>query len=362
MKILLALLLFGVLIFVHEIGHFIAARVFGVKVNEFAIGMGPKIFSRTGKKSGTVYSLRVLPIGGFNSMEGENGDSGDESAFCAKPVWQRMIIIVSGAFLNILFAAIIMCVVVIGTDKLGSTVVAGVRKPEAQVEQSESDDSEDNGIADVTVSNTYEKFQVGDRILKIDGKRVHIVDDLVYTVAFRCTEPVNVTVMRDGKTVILEDVIFPTYESGGITFGSVDFTVLREAKNFLTVIKHSFFKCISSMEMCWESFAGLLTGRYGLDQVSGPIGITEALGEATKSGWTTVLNMLVLISMNLGIFNLLPIPALDGGRFAFLLIEAIRRKPVRQEIEAIVHTVGILVLMLIMLIVACKDVFTIIKP
>lgn len=336
-------------------GHFVAARIFGVRVNEFAIGMGPKIFSVKSKKSGTVYSLRVFPIGGFNSIEGENGDSSDEAAFCCKPVWQRMVIIVSGALVNIIFAALVMCIVVIGTDKLGSTVIANTRPPEASEEQSGEE------ITESSVSNTYEKLLPGDEILKIDGKRVHIVDDLVYTVAFKGTKPVTVTVIRDGEKLDVEGVVFPTYESSGVTFGSVDFTVLRAEKNFFTVIEHSFYKCISSMEMCWESFAGLITGRYGLDQVSGPIGITEALGEATKSGWTTVLNMLVLISMNLGIFNLLPIPALDGGRFVFLLVEAIRRKPVKPDVEAMVHTVGILVLMLIMVVVACKDVFTLIN-
>lgn len=336
-------------------GHFLAARLFGVRVNEFAIGMGPKLISVTGKKSGTVYSLRLFPIGGFNSIEGENGDSSDEAAFCCKPVWQRMIIIVSGALLNILFAALVMCVVVIGTDKLGSTVIAGTRQPETTEEQNGED------ISEGSVSNTCEKLMPGDEILRIDGKRVHIVDDLVYAVAFKGVEPITVTVLRDGERMDIEGVVFPTYQSSGVTFGSVDFSVLRVEKSFFNVIKHSFYKCVSSMEMCWESFAGLLTGRYGLDQVSGPIGITEALGEATKSGWVTVLNMVVLISMNLGVFNLLPIPALDGGRFVFLLIEAIRRKPVKPDVEAMVHTVGILVLMLVMVVVACKDVFTLVN-
>lgn len=347
LNILIAIILFGVLIFVHEIGHFISARLCGVKVNEFAIGMGPKLLSFTGKKTGTVYSLRLLPIGGFNSMEGENGDSSDESAFCSKPVWQRMIIIVSGAFLNLLFAVIVMCIIVIGTDKLGTTIIASTSAPEASEDASEGEEA---------VSNTYEKLLVGDKILKINGKRVHIVDDLVYTVAFECTEPVSVTVLRDGEAVTIEGVIFPTYESGGVTFGSVDFYVTRAEKNFFTVISHSFYKCVSSMEMIWESIFGLITGKYGFDQVSGPIGVTEALGEATKSGWTTVLNMLVLISMNLGVFNLLPIPALDGGRFVFLIIEAIRRKPVKPDIEAMVHTVGLLVLMLLMVVITFKDI------
>lgn len=358
MSILIAILVFGVLIFVHELGHFLAARTFGVKVNEFAIGMGPKLVSHKSEKSGTVYSLRVFPIGGFNSIEGENGDSTDEAAFCVKPVWQRMIIIVAGALFNLIFAIIVMAIVVIATDKLGSTVISKLPDPEAsKVEQ----DAEDGLVYVGEPSNTYEKFTVGDKIVKINGKRVHVVDELVYTIAFEGTEPATVTVIRDGETVVLENVIFPKYESGGIIFGTVDFFVARENKNPLTVIKHSWFNCVSTMETIWESIFGLISGKYGVEHVSGPVGVTEALGSAAEGGILVVMNMAVMISMNLGVFNLLPLPALDGGRFVFLLVEAIRKKPLKAEVEGLVHTIGILVLMTLMVVITFKDVFTLFK-
>ena len=360
MSILIAILVFGVLIFVHEFGHFIAARAFGVKVNEFAIGMGPKLVSYKSKKSGTVYSLRILPIGGFNSIEGENGDSTDEAAFCVKPVWQRMIIIVAGAVFNLIFAIIVMGAVVIATDKLGSTVIA--RLPDPATAETEQVEKKNGDIVYVgEPSNTFEKFKVGDKIVKINGKRVHVVDELVYTVAFEGAEPVSVTVVRNGENVVLENVVFPKYESNGIVFGTVDFSVYQEPKNFVSVLKHSWFNCVSTMETIWESVFGLISGKYGMEHVSGPVGVTEALGSAAKSGVLVVMNMAVMISMNLGVFNLLPIPALDGGRFVFLAIEAVRKKPLKAEVEAMVHTVGIMLLMGLMVVITFKDVFALFK-
>ena len=362
MSILIAILVFGVLIFVHELGHFLAARAFGVKVNEFAIGMGPKIFSHKSEKSGTVYSLRILPVGGFNSIEGENGDSTDEAAFCVKPVWQRMIIIVAGAVFNLIFAIVVMSIVVIATDKLGSTVISKLPEPSTAETEQVSDGSAENGKVYVgEPSNTFEKFMVGDKIVKINGKRVHVVDELVYTIAFEGTEATTVTVIRGGETVVLENVHFPKYESNGIVFGTVDFYVAQEQKNIFTVIKHSWFNCVSTMETIWESLFGLISGKYGMEHVSGPVGVTEALGSAAKSGVLVVLNMAVMISMNLGVFNLLPVPALDGGRFIFLLVEAIRKKPLKAEVEGMVHTIGILVLMALMVIITFKDVFSLFK-
>lgn len=359
MNILIALLVFGILIFVHELGHFVACRIFGVRVNEFAVGMGPKVVSHKSKKSGTVYSLRLLPIGGFNSIEGEDEESESEDALCSKPVWQRMIIIVAGAVFNIVFAMIIMCIIVIATDKLGSTVVATVYPPETQNESAEQapSDVEYNGA----VSNTYEKLMPKDKIIKINGKRVHVVDELLYTVAFECTEPVTVTVVRDGKRVTLENVVFPTYESGGAVFGTIDFSVYREKKTVFTVVKHSWFNCVSTFETIWESIIGLVSGRFGVEHVSGPVGVTEALGDAAKNGALTVMNMAVMISMNLGVFNLLPIPALDGGRFVFLVIEAIRRKPINRETEATIHTVAIMILMGLMIVITFKDIIFMVR-
>ena len=347
MNILIAFLVFGVLIFVHELGHFVACRIFGVRVKEFAVGMGPKVLSHQSKKSGTVYSLRLIPVGGFNSIEGENGDSESEESLCAKPVWQRMIIIVAGAFFNLVLAFVVMCIIVLASDKLGGTVIA----PPAEAEEGQ----------EAYVSTVYDKLFDGDKVIAINGKRVHVANELMSTVILEGAEPCDVTVIRDGRKMVIADVVFATQEVDGVVFGDMDFRLYREEKNLFTVIKHSWFNCASTMELIWESVIGLITGRFGVEHVSGPVGVTEALGNAAKSGVLDVMNMTVMISMNLGIFNLLPVPALDGGRFVFLVIEAIRRKPIKRETEATIHTIGILVLMGLMVLITFKDVIFMVR-
>lgn len=340
---LITVIVFGVLIFVHELGHFIAARIFGVRVNEFAIGMGPKLFSYKGKKSGTLYSLRLLPIGGYNSIEGEDGDSDSEDSFCTKPVWQRMIIIVSGALMNILLGFIIMTVIVLATKNYASNVIDVFVKSEGMTEY----------------PTEYGGLKSGDKILKINGDRVHIADEVSYAIFNEGGSPVNITVIRGGKKQIIENVQFPTAESGGVVYGMRNFYFKVEPKNFVNTVKHTFYGSINSMVQIFDSLKGIVSGKYGFKDVSGPIGVGEAIGEATKIGITPLLTLTVLLAMNLGIFNLLPIPALDGGRLVFLIIEAIRRKPLPKDVEATVNGVGMLVLLGIVAIVAFKDVFMI---
>ena len=343
---IITVIVFGVLIFVHELGHFIAARIFGVRINEFAIGMGPKLFSYKGKKSGTLYSLRILPIGGYNSMEGEDGDGdGAEDSFCAKPVWQRMIIIVSGALMNILLGFIIMTVIVITTKHYASNVVDVFVKSEGMTEY----------------PTEYGGLKSGDKIIKINGDRVHIADEVSYAIFNEGGKPVNVTVIRDGKKQVIENVQFPTSESGGVVYGVRNFYFKVEPKNLGSTLKHTFYGSINSMVQIFDSLKGMVSGKYGFKDVSGPIGVGEAIGEAAKIGTSTVLTLTVLLAMNLGIFNLLPIPALDGGRLVFLIIEAIRRKPLPKDVEATVNGVGMLILLGLVVVVAFKDVFMIFK-
>lgn len=340
---LITVIVFGVLIFVHELGHFLAARIFGVKVNEFAIGMGPKLFSFRGKKSGTLYSLRLLPIGGYNSMEGENEESESEGAFCSKPVWQRMIIIVSGALMNILLGFIIMSIIVVTTKNYASNVVDVFVKSEGMTEY----------------PTEYGGLRSGDKIIKINGDRVHIADEVSYAIFNEGGKPVNVTVIRDGKKQVIENVQFPTATSGDVVYGMRNFYFKVEPKNFVNTVKHTFYGSINSIVQIFDSIKGIMSGRYGLKEVSGPIGVGEALGEAAGMGITTLLTLTVLLAMNLGVFNLLPIPALDGGRLVFLIIEAIRRKPIPRDVEAGINGVGMLVLLGLVVVVAFKDVFMI---
>ena len=337
--IVLALLIFGFLIFIHEFGHYTCARIFNVTIHEFAIGMGPTIFSRKSKKNGIKYSLRALPIGGFVSMEGEDESSEDENAFNKKPLWQRIIITCAGAFMNIVVGILVMSILVASQDTLPSNVIGAFVEDE-------------NGH-----NYAYSAgLRLGDEITHVEGTRVHIANETIYEIMRKGVEPIDITVIRDGESITLEDCVFPTIVESGTRFGNMDFKVLPEAKTPLSVLKHAFFRSTSTIKMIWESLYDLIRGRYGVESISGPVGVTKALGEAAEEGIDDLIYLAVVISMNLGVMNLLPLPALDGGRLLFQLIELIRRKPVKPEIEGYIHFAGLVVLMILMVVIAVKDI------
>ena len=336
--ILLAILVFGLLIFIHEGGHFLAARLCKVTVREFSIGMGPKIFSRTSKKSNTKYSLRALPIGGYVSMDGEDEESDDPNGFCNKSIPKRMLVVIAGAFMNLLLGFIIMTVIVFSQKVLLSTRIA----------------SFDEGAM------SQEKLMVDDVVLKVGGTRVHTGNELVYEIMNKGDAPIDLVVLRDGEKITVEDVMFVNETDMGVVFGVCDFNVYQEDQSFGNYIKHSFYRSCSMVKMIYDSIYNLLTGKYGMDTISGPIGVTEAVGTAAQSGLPNLLFFLAYISINLGVFNLLPFPALDGGRAAFLVVEAVRRKPVDRRIESYVNFVGIMILFAIMAFVSFKDVLNLI--
>ncbi len=332
-------LVFGILIFIHEFGHFITARMCGVGVKEFAIGMGPKLFSWTSKKHGTVYGVRALPIGGFVSMVGEDEASDDENAFCNKSIIKRMIIVAAGALMNLLLAFLLMTVVVLSQDKLASTIVA---------------DFNENAMSS-------EQIQVGDKIIAIDGTPVFTGNDVIYEIMNQGYEPIDIKVKRGGETIVLKDVQFATFDESGVTFGDYDFKFLEEAKNPITLIKHSFFRSVSTVKMTLDSIVSLVTGRYGLDAISGPVGVAEVVGDAVGLGFINLIYLVSLLSANLGVFNLIPFPALDGGRFLFLIIEAIRRKPMKKETESYINFIGLAILFGFMILIMGKDIIKLIR-
>jgi len=342
--IVIALFIFGFLIFIHELGHYLTARAFGVSIREFAIGMGPKLFSHCSQKTGIRYSLRALPVGGFVSMVGEDEESEDENAFHRKPVWQRIIVTAAGAFMNLAIGVIVMSLLVMTQDILPSTEIGAFVQHE-------------DGTPNYTQAAG---FQVGDKIVEIEGTRVRIANELVYEVMRRGIEPLDVTVLRNGERITMNDVIFPTIVDHGIRYGTVDFKVTPEVKTPVVILKHAVYRSTSTIKMIWESLYDLVNGRYGVESVSGPVGVTKALGEAAESGFDDLIYLAVVISMNLGVMNLLPLPALDGGRLLFQIIELFRRKPVRPEIEGYVHFAGMVMLMILMVVVAVKDIFTLI--
>lgn len=343
LTILLAILVFGFLILIHEGGHFLFARLFHVTVKEFSVGMGPRLLYYDSKKSGTRYSLSMLPIGGYVAMAGEDEESDDPNSFDKKPAWQRFIITAAGATVNIVagFLAMILLASIIN---LGSTTVHSfVPKSESGYDVS----SEESGL------------RPGDTVLSVGGRRVHILDELSYEIMRRADKPVTVEVLRNGETVRLENVVFPTDSQNDQTFGMMDFRVERVEKNAGTVLSHSLRKSFLIVRMCWEALFDLIRGRYTFAAVSGPIGITGAIGAAAKAGFAAFLNMVVLISINLGVMNLLPIPALDGGRLIMILAEMLTRRKLPAQVERWINGVGLILLLGLSAVVALMDVLRI---
>ena len=337
--ILIAIVTFGFLIFIHELGHFLFAKKFGVAITEFSIGMGPKLFSKKGK-DGVDYSLRILPFGGFVAMVGEDEESDNPNAFNKKPAWQRFIIVLAGAVMNIIVGVIIITILTSTNSVFGSTTVSR--------------------IAEGTASEQV-RLEIGDEIIKIKGSSVHTANELSYEIMRSGYEPIDVTVIRDGEEIVLENVIFPTIVSQGVVFGAPNFSVLPEEKTFFTVVKNSFYTCKSTVKMIWDSLYDLVTGRYGVEQVSGPIGVTGAITDAAKTGAYQLFYMVAVIAINLGVVNLLPIPALDGGSLLLLLVEMITRKRLPERIEGAIKAAGLIILMLIAVLISFKDIIYLFK-
>ena len=333
--IVIMALVFGVMIFIHEAGHFFTARACGITVKEFAIGMGPKLFSWTSKKHGTVHSIRILPIGGYVSMEGEDEDSADENAFCNKPVWKRMLVVAAGPFMNIVLGVLLTLIVVLSQGPIGSTVIA---------------EFNENAMSS-------QKLAVGDEIVKVDGTFVFTGNEVMYEIMNQGYEPIDIVVKRNGEKITVEDVTFGILTEQGVSFGDMDFKVMREEKSFLNVIKQTATRSISTVKMVYDSLLGMLTGRFGLDAVSGPVGVAQTVGDAAKTDFVGFLYIGAILTMNLGVFNFIPFPALDGGRFILLLVEAIRKKPIDKKIEGYINAAGLIVLFGFMILVTCKDIF-----
>lgn len=344
-----AILIFGILIMIHELGHFSVARWCGVYIEEFSIGMGPKLLQKKSKKRGTLFSLRLLPIGGYVSMKGENEDADGEDSFARKKVWQRMAIVVAGALMNLILGFIIVFIIVcLSKDLLASTTI--------------------HSFMEGATSNSEAGLMVEDTIIKVNNVSVHTGEELTYEVMNQGNQPVDLTVIRNGEKIVLEDVVFPQFEDQGIVFGDCDFKVWAvDNPTFFQLIRITWHRAVSLVKMVWDSLFNLITGRFSVSAVSSPIGVTSAVKDTIEgSDWNSeqilqyVLNITAVISINLGVFNLIPFPALDGGRFLFLIIEAIRRKPISQEIESKINFVGIALLMALMLIVVLKDIFVLI--
>lgn len=342
----IAVLLFGFIIFIHEFGHFFTAKLSGVRVNEFAIGMGPTLFKF--HKGETKYALRLFPIGGFCAMEGEDEESQDEKAFGNKPVWKRILIVVMGAVMNIVLGLFLMMLILGQQDVYASTTVSKFA---------------DNAPTQAA------GLQVGDKIISVNGYRVFCDRDFSFALATDDDFLVDLVVKRNGVKTDLGTIKFGTQiTDAGKEILAVDFYVQPISKNAGTLIVQSAKNTLSTLRMVWVSLVGLVSGKYGLNEMAGPVGIVSAVGDAVsvglQSGFMDALNnilmMMVIITVNLGVVNLLPLPALDGGRLVFLILEGIRRKPVNPKYEGWVHAAGFALLIALMLIITYSDILRLI--
>ncbi|MBR2043857.1 MAG: site-2 protease family protein [Clostridia bacterium] len=335
---LIAVLMFLILIVIHEFGHFIVAKLFKVRVNEFAVGFGPKLFKVQGKE--TLYRFNLIPFGGYCAMEGEDEESEDPRAFCNAKAYKRFFIVAAGAVFNLILGLIIVAIVVTANPYVVTTRVARF---------------DDNALS------AQSGLMVEDEIIEIDGRAVYSYYDIAY--AFTAVEDgdLQMKVIRNGEKINLEKVSFATESEDGVTFINLDFKFLAVKKTFLNVVESTFKTAFSYCRTVWFSLVDLIGGRFGISAVSGPVGVTATIGQAARLGLMNILPIMALITINLGVFNLLPVPALDGGRLIFILLEMILRRPVAKKYEGIVHGVGLALLLMLMVVVTFKDIFSLIK-
>lgn len=383
MTAVVAIIIFLVMISIHEFGHFIVSKLVGVKVLEFAIGMGPAILKHQGKE--TLYSLRIFPVGGYCKLEGEDEKTDDERAFCNQKWWKRFLVIVAGAVLNIILGFVILFIITANTPggEIGTPVIESI-------------------VPDSYLAET--EILPGDRIVKINGKNVNFYPDIsFYTSELKENEDIELVVKRNGEKIAVK--IKPTkevstyyYEQDKVRIVSkindgeetevlaeysskdiakeyagksetteryiLGFTPVREKVGFLNNCVYSYHYTGFVVKMVYQGLFDLITGKAGLDQVSGPVGIVSAVNTAVNSGeyWIlNALNLAALLTINLGVFNLLPLPALDGGRLFFMIIELIRGKPVPAEKEGMVHAIGLMLLLGLAVVISFKDIVMLFK-
>lgn len=335
LQIIVAVLVFGFLIFIHELGHFTVGKLSNMRVNEFSLGMGPVVWSR--QKGETQYSLRALPIGGFVSVEGE--DNGEESfdprAYNNMPIGKRIAFVFAGAFMNLALGFVLLSVLVGMRASIPTTTVGGFHE------------GAQSSVA----------LHEGDEILSVNGMRVFTPNDISFSMVSDKDGVIDFTVRRDGAVMRLDGVDFgmQTIENGSRVI-KLDFYVLSVPKTFGNAVQYTGQWMISIVRQVWASFVNLVTGNFQLSELSGPVGVSTAIGKASFAGLTTFLTLVSFITVNIGVFNLLPLPALDGGRLFFLFIELIFRRPISRKYEGAIHAVGLILLMGLMLFVTFQDV------
>ncbi len=351
--VLIAILLVGILIIVHEAGHFWAARLTGIAVREFSVGFGPLVFSRTGKKHGTQFSLRLIPMGGFCAFYGEDDVTGehasDPRSYNRQSVWKRMITVVMGPGMNFILAFVVLALYF---AIAGGAVPADVPSLQAVTPDSPA------AIAGL---------QAGDVVAEVNGSNV--LDGTTETLltalgSYQAGDPpLHLVIDRGGQTV--ETDVTPLWSEAdgrylmGVTIG---YSYTMEPMSLPEAIQSSWSNCVYAGGMILRLLKGLVTTGEGLDQTSGIVGAVSMVSQQVQTGGLEAfINALVMLSINLGVMNLLPIPGLDGSRLVFMVLEAIRRKPVEPRREAMVHLVGMAFLFAVMIFFTFRDVMNLMR-
>lgn len=344
MGIVIAIIIFGLIVMVHEFGHFICAKLSGVRVLEFSIGMGMKLFQK--QVGETKYSIRLLPLGGYCAMEGEDEDSDDPHSFRSAKLWKRMIILAAGAGMNFILGFISIVIMMSMLESVPTRQISGFSAVQ---------------LEDGTLERHSGSYDCGlrhdDIFYKIDDTRIFSMLDINYILSASPTNVHDVTVIRNGEKIEFDDVAFENANGG-----TVDFGLVQKDKNPLTIIKGSGEMFLSMGHIVGMSLKQLVSGQAKKEDISGPVGVVTAINETTqesediKDTIFQLVYMTSLITINIGIFNLLPIPGLDGGRLIFCFIELIRRKPVKPEHEGYVHLAGMVLLFGIMIMATYNDI------
>ena len=345
--IIVGILIFGLLVAVHELGHFAAAKACGVKVNEFAVGMGPAIIKK--QKGETLYSLRCIPFGGFCAMEGEDEDSADARAFTSQSAWKRFIILAAGSAMNFLMGYVIVLILFSNAAAFRAPVI--------------------EAFMDGCPYESADGLQTGDRFLKIDGKRVwqyYDVGDLLN----QGGEEHDIVVRREGKRVKLEDYHMVPVEYEGQTQKMYGFYFGLDGASVFNKLRYAGCTTMEFVRMVWDALRQLVGGKVSVNDLSGPVGIVDMMAEtgeqaeSVSAGLYDLFYLGAFIAVNLAVMNMLPIPALDGGRIFFLLvtaiIEAISRKKLDPKYEGYVHAAGMILLLALMAYVLFHDIFRIV--
>ena len=377
---IVTIVMFLIMVSLHEFGHYIVARVLDFKILEYAIGFGPAIFKR--EKNSILYSVRVVPFGGYCKFEGEDEESSDPRAFSNRPVWRRILVVAAGGVFNIILGVLIFMVIMPSLSPVSTNVINSV------------------------VENSYLEqcgVQPGDKIIEIDGKSISFYNDItLYTSNLSGDEEIDLTVKRNGEK--LDFTVKPTeqkitynYTDEGVEYisainGEEEMQLIPYSENLLkqedligksqvqtryiigfvpqtqditalNIWGNAWNNTKFVVKLVYRSLWEMVTGKVGVEQMSGPVGIVNEVNNAVNQGshsWLYVLNLMALLTINLGVFNLLPFPALDGGRLFFMIVELIRRKPIPPEKEGMVHAIGIILLFALIIFISFNDILKLI--